>query len=448
MMHSKTRLPKLLSPRKIIYEAGLLFRLRLFSLFALFLFIFVCGGFVFGLNRLQHTYRTSMTSAAISMSTANMALTQTAMPTNTPTFTPTVTQTPTITPSPTITPTLTSTPVYAWIRSLPDNSRETGPAFSMDIDSNDNIWLAYFLDSTDDIKLSKFTRGVWRSFGNLSQLNKEGRSVGIHVNLQLPTPDRPHLTYLIYDKSRIRYSYLISDGTWSTQDLDRNVDLVDLKFVMDSNENRYFVLLTGSGDILFYSKDVKKEKIDSGIVFPAHFSAPRGDANPVAMTVSNKGLVFICYSKMGRIRCSRGTSRQWNTLDIDNGLFPSIKFDSAGNLYLTYYDPDKKALKFAFLPANSSTPQIWIVDQSGDVGLYPSIAIDKVGVVHISYYDLTNSSLKYAVGRDNGWSIFSLDDEGDVGVISSLCVDSAGNPYIAYYSQSAQQIQFVYGKRR
>jgi hypothetical protein len=442
MKHSNTRLPKQLPPKTIIYESALLIRIISFILLFLFLFIFICLGFLFGLNRFQNTRLANMTSVAISVSTAKMALSQTAMPTKTPTYTPTATHTPTVTP------TLTATPVYTWVKLLPDNSPETGPAFSLAIDTSDNIWLAYILDTTDDLRLSKFLRGTWRSFGDLSQLNKEGRSVGAYVNLNLVAPDLPQLAYLIYDKSKIRYSYLISDGTWSTQNVDQDIKIVDLKFVVDANQNKHFALLTESGDILYYSI-VKRQIVDSKVVFPATFNNVKVGkiSNPISMTVSEDGLVYICYSKNGEILCARGVDTEWEILDVGNGIFPSIETDSSGNLHLVYYDYNKKSLEYTIVPVNSLTPRTWVVDQSGDVGLHPSMTLDKNGNIHISYYDLTNSALKYAVGRNDGWSIFSLDNDGDVGVFSSIVVDSTSNPYIAYYSQSAQQLRFIYGRQ-
>ena len=39
------------------------------------------------------------------------------------------------------------------------------------------------------------------------------------------------------------------------------------------------------------------------------------------------------------------------------------------------------------------------MDSAGDVGAWPAIAIDSAGTVYVSYYDATSTALRFAVGR-------------------------------------------------
>ena len=145
MSHPTTRLPEKFVPRAIVYEESLLRRRRFFSLFIILFLFCLCSVFMLGLNQIQKTYRASMTKVAISRGTANMALTQTAMPTQTPTLTPTITLTPTQTYTPTLTLTPTSTPILSWSKSVVDSGSNRPSLFlSMDINKNGKY---YFLEN-------------------------------------------------------------------------------------------------------------------------------------------------------------------------------------------------------------------------------------------------------------------------------------------------------------
>jgi len=376
-------------------------------------------------------------------STPPSASTETALPTSTRTPTATITPTPTTTSIP------TATPVITWSKSIVE-SDNNNPAFflSMDISSNGKYYLAYFLDRTDDLMVVEGNGNSWKPLRNLSQLNKEGRSVGFYVNLDIGDGELPYLAYLIYDRGMGRGAYPTSNGTWSTATIGQNLDILDMRVAMDSKSIPHFAILSKNGEIFYRSANTDLITVDTGVLSPTSIKVA-SNYYPVTLAVDSSQHPYICFSKLGKLQCKYNLGNSWILTNVtENGIYPSLQIDESDNLHLAYYDYKEKSLKYAFQPEGSSKWSINIVDATGNVGVYPSLKVDTNNLVHISYYDVDNTSLKYAIGRLGGWSVYTIDNDGNVGLTSSLVIDPQDNPAIGYYDSERRRIYFIVGHQK
>ncbi len=367
--------------------------------------------------------------------------------TSTPAFTITPTSTLTLTPTPTLSP--TPTPVFSWSKSVVESSgNKPGPFLSMDIGSDGTFYLAYFLDRIDELKIVEGNGRSWRTLKNLVQLNREGKTVGFYINLDLDSRDVPYLSYLIPDKSMGRGVYQTNNGTWSSAAIGQNLNIFDMRVMLDTSGIPHYAVLTQNGDILYRTSRRDLAKIESGAIPPTSIEV-NFRYFPIALAVDSSQNPYICFFRSNALQCIYGRGNAWDLTSVaENGMYPSLQIDTAGNLHLAYYDYREKSLKYAFLPFRSSKWAIDTVDSTENTGWYPSLKVDANGVVHISYYDAGNTSLKYALGQMGGWSIYTADNDGNVGLISSLVIDSQNNPAIAYFDSDRRSICFIIGSRK
>jgi hypothetical protein len=318
----------------------------------------------------------------------------------------------------------------------------------MDIGSDGTFYIAYFLDSSDDLKIVQGNGRSWRALRNLAQLNREGKAVGFYVNLDVDSKNIPYLSYLILDKSVGRGVYQTSDGTWSSATIGQNLDIFDMRLALDKIGVPHYAVLEQNGDILYRTSTTDLTRIANGAIPPAavEVSFPYF---PIALAVDASQNPYVCFSKSGTLQCIYKRGSSWDLMTVaEDGVYPSLQIDDIGNLHLAYYDYRAKALKYAFLPARSSKWAIDTVDSAKNSGWYPSLKVDANNLVHISYYDSGSTSLKYALGRIGGWSIYTVDDDGNVGLISSLVVDLQNNPAIAYFDSDRRNIDLSIGSEK
>lgn len=369
-------------------------------------------------------------------------------PPPTSTRNPTATITPTPTTTPTITPIPTATPVITWLKSVVDSDNRPAFFLSMDLSSNGKYYLAYLLDQSDDLMVVEGDGHSWKPLRNLSQLNREGRSVGFYVNLDIGDGELPYLAYLIYDKGIGRGAYPTSEGNWSTATIGPNLDILDMRIAMDSKGIPHFAALSKNGEIFYRSASPNLITVDTGVLPPTSI-AVASNYYPVTLAVDPSQHPYICFSKVGMLQCKYNLGNSWILTNVtENGIYPSLQIDASDNLHLAYYDYKEKSLKYAFQPEGSSKWSITIVDAAGNVGVYPSLKVDTNNLAHISYHDVDNTSLKYAIGQLDGWSVYTIDNDGNVGFTSSLVIDPQNNPAIGYYDSERKRIYFIAGHQK
>lgn len=130
----------------------------------------------------------------------------------------------------------------------------------------------------------------------------------------------------------------------------------------------------------------------------------------------------------------------------DNGYFPSLALDSAGNPHISYrnqnpHDTSNNGLRYAY--RSSGTWTLENVDP-GDMQ-WTSLVIDKNDRAYISYEDHANGSLKVA-SRDrpgDPWVIQEV-DTGMVGSCTSVAINPVtGLPAISYHDSAHNALKYA-----
>jgi hypothetical protein len=75
--------------------------------------------------------------------------------------------------------------------------------------------------------------------------------------------------------------------------------------------------------------------------------------------------------------------------------WPSIAFDSQGDLHVSYYDAAQGAIRYAKRSAQSWQKQTVALIGVAGPG-YNDLALDSSGKAHLVFYDPTNKRLRYA----------------------------------------------------
>jgi len=438
--------PLLPKPSKIIY-INILYdpriRVMIFSAFS----VISCLALLFMGIAAKTALDIRATRTAYALSTIYRAQTLTAIPTSTHTPTSTVTRTPTPTFTPTITFTPTATPVIAWSNaSSPDNNGRTGAMLSLAIGDKDQIYLTYFEDSKDDLRVAKLVSGGWQLDRLAKVVNIGNQRSGWFPSVVLGGGN-PHISYYDYDTQTLNYLHLFSPGNWSpTNIIARNVNILDNNIQIDDEGVAYFAFIDNNqGSVIFIKNtnlNPKQEKVDS--------TGSLSKGIPLlAFALDHNSNSYVAYSTSQGLKYATNASGIWKPDFIDaNGLYPDLTVDSSGGIHLVYYNSSMSALIYGYKESVNAQWDYSTIDNDGNVGLYPSLFVDTSGVVHVIYYDATNISLKYAIGRLAGWSKYIVSKVNSEAVVNDIVVDSKGIVHIVYFDKSVERVKYIKGTVR
>ncbi len=241
-----------------------------------------------------------------------------------------------------------------------NSSYTVGSANDIKIDSDDNIHIAYYDATSDNLKYIKYFDEMQ---GWSTAMTLDNRSdVGIEPSLAIDSEDNVHLTYaLIYDADvncvsdsveYMKYDKLLS--SWSnpvTLDCGSSPSIA-----VDSNDHLHVSYLDDINYNLMYTSDI-------------------------------------------------GHSGTWNTpLVLDNsqdvGFSSSLEIDSSDNLHVAYYDWGNSNLGYLTYEDSSWTTPYYF-ESDDNIGGAPDIAIDSDDVVHIAYVDITDKNVVYIYNEDD-----------------------------------------------
>src|SRR4051812_32380819 len=106
--------------------------------------------------------------------------------------------------------------------------------------------------------------------------------------------------------------------------------------------------------------------------------------------------------------------RKFLSASLPNAQAASIAYDSAGVLYVAYYDSASMNLKFAKRAANGNWSAITTLDSAQGAGAQVSLALDSQNHPGVAYYDAAHRDLKYAHFDGSKWSLATIDADGKV----------------------------------
>jgi hypothetical protein len=154
------------------------------------------------------------------------------------------------------------------------------------------------------------------------------------------------------------------------------------------------------------------------------------DGGHSSLTMTAAGFPRVSYNKTGvGLQFAKGDGASWTlqTVDPDGGFYSSLKMNSTGTAFISYFSSNNlKCATWNGVAWSTAT-----VDRGG-VGLWSSLALNGEGKPLISYYDQTNGDLKLAQWDGVAWSTQTVVSSGDVGKYSSLALDVSGHPQVAF----------------
>jgi hypothetical protein len=358
------------------------------------------------------------------------------------TVTPTETATPTPSPSIEVTP---PAPVPFEVYTVIIG--KSGAFNSMAFDWDNNPVIAYLKlnakqgpNDQDQLMITRLEEGYWKTAALT-----DGTSIeGFFNSLKADSGGNLYLAYYSYTNNKIIYRALTSgSSSWTSPQVVAEAfrkqgntrDRPRPSIVVDANQKPHIVFLEISSSTLFYldgSKNWQKQEIASNI-------DSTGYSFPVVMDKNNQ-VVVAYYDMLKGLVIARLQNGTWTAdsepVKFSSGLFPALAADSAGNLYLSYFDSQTNSLNLAVYDGIRWSAPVTI-DENG--GKYSSLAVGNDGLVHIVYIGDLNAStcsLKYAIGSGLSFSkpeiVYSSLPAKDDKYLS-LALDGAGKPWISFY---------------
>lgn len=377
-----------------------------------------------------------------------------------------------------------------WEIQLVDTAMKVEFHISLALDRLDRPHVSYgvWRESRLFLKYSQRTGGAWSS-----EVVEDG-FLGEYNSIALDSQGAPHISYLDYANSQIKYASRAESG-WEIQ----TVDAVRwyggfTSLALDSDDRphisyagppvgvRYarwtetdweletlrdagwFTSLAldaaGQPHMIFYDTAVRSlaygRRDGEGWDWQAvDHLADAGRFNALAMDAAGRPAVAYSESGHGDLRLARSRDSGWEVETVEDGgvagvggvagdvgQYASLAFDRGGAAWISYYDAANGDLRAAH--AGDAGWITEIVHSDGDVGQYGSLALDAGLSPAISYYDATEGDLKLARRGEGGqWTIDTPDSAGDVGRFSSLEVDATGILHISYYDATHGDLRYA-----
>jgi len=351
----------------------------------------------------------------------------------------------------------------SWEVSVLTDSRPSGRASGLAIDSENQLHVVYRAENTSKGIQLNYLSGDWGSL--TTEVVDDSSSIGDSVALTVDDNDQPHIAYYnsgtagtmyatledkawaveelgegypVYIKARSANQVVISLGNigvyaklaeWSREYIDRGYAVGDNALAVDDTGTLHVAFLDVTSQSLMYASNFGGTWNVETLL-----SAIGGETETLDMVLDADGACHISYyndmtKELGHITNAAGS---WENEAVDAegvvGAYNSIAVDAQGYLHISYTDQTEGDLKYA---TNSSGDwETFVVDSEGIVGEQSAIAVDGDGVVHIVYNDTSDNDINYALGNDDDWTLEVVDPDG--GDFMSLYIDDSGEAHLAY----------------
>ncbi len=274
-----------------------------------------------------------------------------------------------------------------------DGEGFTGWHPSITVDTNDNVHISYHNSDEGDLKYATNASGLWET----DTVDSEGYT-GWFSSIAVDSSNRVHISY--YDgteeKEDLKYASNAS-GVWVSEVLDRCGDTgYDTSILIDSLDNVHIGYYDKSNADLKYITNAN----GSWSSFTIDNNGSTGlDAS---MAADSEGNLHIAYYR--RIVAA--------TYEVEADIFADGELRYATNRSGSWV--------FELLDNTGG-----FTDPSGNTGMNPSIAVDSSDNIHISYYDIEKRDIKYALVRNKDSS--TSGDTVDIGIYDNYFIPSAVN---------------------
>jgi len=295
---------------------------------------------------------------------------------------------------------------------------EVGDFMDAEVDSADYFQLAYTAEDTTTGYMSLDFQyadpsGTWSGDFEVDGYYTSGSAyVGYYVDLDIDSSNLPTFGY--YDAS-VNYPYVadyssFGVGIYAPADYlaFSTSDYIGIytALAVDSSDYAHIAFYDGASPYGIGSQPENQYSTFDLSLGDSCFSSTIDDDGAYnTMDIKSDDTVCVAYQDAGssdlKYACNSGSSCSGWTIETVAtagavGEFASLKFNSADEPYIAYYDTTNGRLMMAHDDGTGFTT--FVVDESADVGQYADLAIDPFDNVHVSYYDADSMALKYATG--------------------------------------------------
>ena len=338
----------------------------------------------------------------------------------------------------------------------------TGRDVSIAINSTDSVFIIYFDDYADDLRVANIT-GT-----SLTTERVATNAAGLERSAALTIDSNDSLHVAFYDRSGadLHYAYCSLsceiEGNWDiTTDVDASTNSIGRRvdIIVDSNDNPHIAHFDNKQDDLEYTycenscdnqASWNKSTIEWG----------NNVGYMPSLVLDNDGNKHFIYYNFSSVKVEysilySGVDSIYNISSVGSHhyqLGSVVRYDiNTGNgnlnqLHLSYYNGSESNGKLQYSNINISTG-IWettVIDETATkVGLYSDIDLDSDGNPHISYFDATNNQIKYAKFDGISWTITVTSSVGSDSSHTAVAIDDLDRAHIAYRNSNNGKLELA-----
>ncbi|MFL2957167.1 MAG: putative Ig domain-containing protein [Candidatus Thalassarchaeaceae archaeon] len=327
---------------------------------------------------------------------------------------------------------------------------------ALTIDSNDSLHVAYYDRSGADLhyaycSLSCEIEGNWDI---TTDVDASTNSIGRRVDITVDTDNNPHIAHYDARNDDLEYAYCENtcdnQASWNKTTIEsgNNVGYMP-SLVLDNDGNKHFIHYN------FSSIKVEYSVLYSGINSIYNISSVGSHHYQLgsAVTSSNNFIHLSYYNGSesdGKLQYSNINiiTGMWETTVIDEtatkiGLYSDIDLDSDGNPHISYFDATNNQIKYAKFDGTSWT--ITVITTVGSASSHTSIVLDDLDKAHVAYRNSNNGNLEMASWSGSDWAM-TTQDNGGTGITDNSGVEINildGKKYLAFYNGGNDNLEFA-----
>ena len=321
--------------------------------------------------------------------------------------------------------------------------------------------IGYYDENNKDLKYAECASSCTTASNWTLITVKSSGDVGEYISL---AADGAKTAISYFDKSDEELEYAICEST-CTSAANWTTVVVDSAGFVGEHTSLAFDS-SGNPRVSYYDKDNDKLKFaqcDSTCTSSGNWttvtvesSDKTGQFSSIAVSGTKVGISYY-YEDDKDLRYAEcasncNSSGNWTIVTVQSsnepGKYSSIGYDSSGNPKISYYEENKKDLRYAECNSTCTSAGNWTtvkVDGSGTNGLYTNIALDGTKP-RITYYKESGKNFRFAecdasCTSSGNWSTGNVITTGDVGQFSSMALED-GKPRVSFYDETNKDLEW------